>query len=172
MRAIQFSLFGLLLSLVLAGCQSSWNVPSVGKAFSGKPAEVALPGGRVWPDEIQIKAVLEDQKNAWNEGDIDAFMQGYWQSEDLRFVSGDAVYTGWQATIDRYYQTYPDRAAMGQLEFSGLEVMKTSEEIATVNGLWKLQRANDTPNGAFVLEFRKFGDSWLITSDTTSSAGA
>lgn len=159
------------VSLVLAGCQSGWQAPSFGSVFEQKPADTPLSATRVWPGEVQIRAVLSAQKTAWNKGDIETFMDGYWKSEDLRFASGDTVYTGWQATLDRYYETYPDRAAMGQLDFSDIDVELTSATTATVHGKWALARASDRPNGLFTLGFRKFGDDWLIVSDTTTSAG-
>ncbi|MEJ0049277.1 MAG: hypothetical protein WDN04_26590 [Rhodospirillales bacterium] len=64
-----------------------------------------------------IRSVLIAQAAAWNRGDIDAFMQGYRKSDELRFASGDTVTYGWQQTRDRYLQRYPDRAAMGTLIF-------------------------------------------------------
>ena len=68
-------------------------------------------------DKETIAKVLEDQRLAWNRGDIDAFMQGYWKSDSLVFVGKDAPVFGWQKTIDRYKRGYPNKAAMGELTF-------------------------------------------------------
>lgn len=116
-----------------------------------------------------VTAVLTAQQDAWNRGDIDAFMEGYWKNEQLRFASGGTVVKGWQATIDRYKTRYKDRAAMGELAFSALEVLPLTDEAAIVHGAWRLQRANDAPSGLFTLVFHKLGD-WVIVSDTTTSA--
>ncbi len=56
------------------------------------------------PDEAAIRAVLHQQVQAWNRGAIDAFMDGYARTDSLRFASGGAVHTGWQATLERYHR--------------------------------------------------------------------
>src|SRR5262245_32515366 len=43
-----------------------------------------------------VKAVLNAQEDAWNRGDVDAFMQHYWKSDDLTFSSGGQTTRGWQ----------------------------------------------------------------------------
>src|SRR5688572_26015555 len=68
----------------------------------------------------EILKVMNDQADAWNRGDIDTFMKGYWNSENLRFVSGDTVTRGWQPTLDRYKRNYSSREKMGTLTFSDL----------------------------------------------------
>lgn len=117
-----------------------------------------------------IRGVLSKQTAAWNRSDIDTFMQGYWHSPDLRFASGGTVTRGWQETSDRYHARYSDRAKMGQLNFSDLEISLLSPEAAIVHGRWQLKRENDAPSGLFTLVFRKFGDDWRIISDITTSA--
>lgn len=120
--------------------------------------------------KIAITDVLETQNAAWNRGDIDAFMEGYWKSEALRFGSGGTVTKGWQGTIDRYKTGYADRAAMGRLDFTDLDIQVFSDNAAIVHGRWALERASDRPSGLFTLVFRDFGDGWVIVSDTTTSA--
>lgn len=120
--------------------------------------------------ETAIRAVLTRQAAAWNRGDIDAFMQDYWKSEQLRFASGGTVTHGWQATIDRYKTRYGDRAAMGTLTFDGLDVDVLAPDAAIVHGQWALARAGDRPSGLYTLVFRNFGEGWVIVSDTTTSA--
>ncbi len=119
--------------------------------------------------EEDITAVLMTQQAAWNAGDIDGFMQGYWQSPDLRFASGGTVTRGWQSTSDRYHTRYADRAAMGVLSFDELEIVRIGDEDAIVYGRWALERERDTPSGLFTLLFRDIDGSWKIISDTTTS---
>ncbi len=121
--------------------------------------------------EDRILAVLEMQQAAWNSGDIPGFMSGYWQSPDLRFASGGTVTKGWQQTLDRYMTNYKDRAAMGTLSFTNLEVSLIGDDDAVVHGGWALERNGDTPSGLFTLLFRKVSGEWLVVSDTTTSAG-
>jgi ketosteroid isomerase-like protein len=116
----------------------------------------------------QIRSVMDEQVAAWNKGDIDAFMTGYWRSDKLAFVSGENVTRGWQPTLDRYKRTYDSRAKMGTLTFSDLEITVLSKDAAVVLGSWALQREGDKPHGKFTLIFRKFKDGWRIVMDHTS----
>ena len=68
-------------------------------------------------DKEAIVKVLDDQRIAWNKGDIEGFMQGYWKSDSLVFVGKSAPVYGWQSTIDRYKKTYPGKAGMGEAYF-------------------------------------------------------
>jgi ketosteroid isomerase-like protein len=115
-----------------------------------------------------ITAVLNTQTDAWNRGDIDAFMLGYWNSEKLVFASGDNVTHGWQTTLDRYKKNYNSREKMGTLKFSDLEINVISKDAAVVLGSWSLTRISDNPKGKFTLIFRKFKDGWRIVHDHTS----
>jgi len=115
-----------------------------------------------------VTAVMDAQAAAWNRGDVDAFMLGYWKSGDLVFVSGDAVTRGWQPTLDRYKKNYATREKMGVLKFSDLEIDVISKDAAVVLGSWALTRAGDTPHGKFTLIFRRFRDGWRIIHDHTS----
>ena len=116
----------------------------------------------------QIRKVMDEQAAAWNRGDIREFMKGYWQSDDLVFVSGTNVTRGWQPTLDRYLKSYDSREKMGTLSFTGLEINVLSKESAYVLGNWSLKRANDEPGGKFTLIFRKLKEGWRIVHDHTS----
>ncbi len=119
-------------------------------------------------DAAAIRKVMDDQAVAWNRGDIDTFMVGYWKSDKLKFVSGDRVTYGWQQTLDNYKRAYSTRALMGTLSFSGLEIDILSKDAAVVLGSWSLAREKDNPKGKFTLIFRKFKGGWRIVMDHTS----
>jgi ketosteroid isomerase-like protein len=119
---------------------------------------------------LEISAVLKMQQDAWNRGDIDAFMDGYSRSDETLFVSGDDVTRGWQKVLDRYKKKYSDRAEMGTLTFSNLEITPLCNDSAVALGSWKLNRANDQPHGRFTLIFRRFPEGWRIVHDHTSPA--
>ena len=118
----------------------------------------------------QIHSVLTEQQDAWNRGDIDAFMNGYARSASTVFVSGDEVTRGWETVRDRYHAKYSDRAKMGTLSFSETEVTMHSPDTAVVLGRWKLKRANDEPHGRFTLVFKRLPEGWRIVHDHTSAA--
>ena len=115
-----------------------------------------------------ITAVLNTQADAWNRGDIEGFMRGYWKSEKLVFASGDSVTHGWQSTLERYKKRYDSREKMGTLKFSNLEINVISKDAAVVLGSWSLTRTSDNPKGKFTLIFRKFKEGWQIVHDHTS----
>ena len=118
----------------------------------------------------EIQNVIRAQQDAWNRGDIDGFMNGYARSRSTIFVSEDVVRRGWETVRARYKKKYPDRAKMGLLAFSNLEITPVSAEAAVVLGRWKLKRAQDEPHGRFTLIFRKSADGWRIVHDHTSAA--
>jgi len=117
-----------------------------------------------------IRTVLEAQSEAWNRGDIEGYMAGYWRSPETVFISGDSVTRGWQTVLDRYKKNYNSREKMGTLTFSDLEIRPISKNTAVVLGRWHLQRAKDEPHGRFTLIFRKTKQGWRIVHDHTSSA--
>jgi len=112
--------------------------------------------------------VLDSQVAAWNSGNLDGFMQGYWNSPKTTFAGSSGVKRGWQAVLERYRHDYPDRQAMGKLEFSKLEITLLSPDAALVLGEWRLERAHHLPGGVFTLVFRKFPEGWRIIHDHTS----
>ena len=118
--------------------------------------------------ETAIRKVLDDQAAAWNRGDLESFMEGYWRSEKLTFISGPEVTRGWQQTLDNYKKNYGSREKMGTLMFSELEFTILSKDAAVVIGSWALKRIKDTPKGKFTLTFRKFKEGWRIVMDHTS----
>lgn len=115
-----------------------------------------------------IRAVMNAQAEAWNRGDIEGYMDGYWRSDELVFISGDNVTRGWQPTLDRYKKGYDTRAKMGVLTFSDVEITVLSRAAAVVLGSWALVREKDNPKGKFTLTFRKLSARWRIVMDHTS----
>jgi len=118
----------------------------------------------------EIQSVLTAQQNAWNRGDIDAFLNGYAPSASTVFVSEDQVTRGWETVKERYRAKYSDRAKMGTLSFSEIEVTMLSPDAAVVLGGWWLKRANDEPHGRFTLIFKRLPEGWRIVHDHTSAA--
>ncbi len=120
-------------------------------------------------DKEAVVKVLDDQRIAWNKGDIEGFMQGYWKSDSLVFVGKNAPIYGWQSTLDRYKKTYPGKAGMGELTFDIIQVKVLDDTNAFVLGGWGLKLENGTaPGGYFTLWFRKINGEWKIVCDHTS----
>ena len=124
------------------------------------------------PVESSILTLLDDQKEAWNAGDIDEFMaRGYWHSDELVFVSGESEHRGYDAVLARYRARYTEGdAEMGALQFSELSITKTGEDSATATGRWDLDFEHEADiGGGFTLELRRMPQGWRIVRDTTSS---
>jgi uncharacterized protein (TIGR02246 family) len=118
----------------------------------------------------EIQAVLTQQAEAWNRGDIDAFMEHYWKSDELTFSSGGQTTRGWKSTKEIYQRRYPTREKMGQLKFSQLEITALDESAALVLGRWRLERDESPVGGNFSLVCRKIDGKWVIIHDHTSRA--
>jgi ketosteroid isomerase-like protein len=128
-------------------------------------------GGVPQPEDsagTAITAVLSKQQDAWNHGDVAAFMEGYWNSPGLTFAGTSGVTRGWQPVMDRYQKNYPDQKAMGHLDFSDLEVRPLGKDAALVLGRWQLKRDSDEMGGVFTLVFQRFPEGWRIIHDHTS----
>ncbi|MBL4668646.1 MAG: nuclear transport factor 2 family protein [Flavobacteriales bacterium] len=114
-----------------------------------------------------IMQVMNYQEQAWTDGDLEDFMQGYWQSDSLMFVGKNGIKYGWKTTLDNYKKSYPNKAAMGKLEFKVLK-LEVNGGTAYMLGKWSLIREDDNPNGYFTLYWKKVNGNWLITIDHTS----
>lgn len=127
--------------------------------------------GCAQPRQQEVLDVLQAQVRAWNAGSVDGYMEGYWNSSDLTFVSGGTVTKGYDVVRERYRRRYGSPELMGKLSFSGEEVRFLSESSAIVTGQWRLARQNDEPWGRFTLLVQKLPEGWRVVYDHTSSAG-
>lgn len=119
-------------------------------------------------DETAVRKVLGVQNDAWNRGDAEAFMKGYWESDSLMFVGKSGITYGYKNTLANYKKNYPDTAAMGRLTFILIQVKRLSAEYYHVTGKWHLQRSIGDIGGHFTLLFRKIKGQWVIISDHSS----
>jgi ketosteroid isomerase-like protein len=120
-------------------------------------------------DRAAITKILDAQQRSWNQGDVDAFLEGYWHSPELTFSGSGGIARGWDGVLARYKKNYPDRATMGQLDFSGLEFRFLGKDAALVLGRWHLARAQGDVGGVFSLVWQRFPEGWRIVHDHTST---
>jgi beta-aspartyl-peptidase (threonine type) len=134
---------------------------------------LAKPADDRKADREAISAVLRAQQTAWNRGDVDTFLVGYWRSPELTFSGSSGVARGWDGVLARYKKNYPDRGAMGQLDFSELEFRFLGPDATLVLGKWHLKRKEDyvtaDTGGVFSLVWQRFPDGWKIVHDHTSA---
>jgi len=119
-------------------------------------------------DKTAILTVLENQRQAWNKADMEAYMQGYWKSDSLLFVGKSGPTYGWQKTLDNYKRGYPDKSAMGFLTFGIKKVEFLAKDVAFVLGSWNLKREKDEPKGYFTLLLKKIDGQWKVVADHSS----
>ena len=119
-------------------------------------------------DELAIRNVLSTQAQAWNDGNLELFMNGYWQNDSLMFIGKTGVTYGWQNTLNNYKKGYPDTAAMGKLKFTIISVKRLSAIYFTVVGKWELTRSIGNVAGHFTLLWKKEKKQWVIIEDHSS----
>ncbi len=136
-------------------------------ALTGIKAQLK-PAGTLGSDETTVRNILETQRLAWNEGNIEKFMDAYWKNDSLMFIGKSGVTYGWQNTMNNYKKGYPDTAAMGKLAFDILHVKRLSVLYFSVVGKWHLTRSIGDVGGHFTLLFKKIKNRWVMVSDHSS----
>lgn len=116
-------------------------------------------------DDASIRQVMSAQEKAWDRGDIPGFMEGY--SDSVCFVSKKGITCGKAGVTANYVKSYPDKAAMGDLTFGGLEILGAGADNAWCTGTWELIRAQDTLGGGFSLLWERTAQGWRILRDHT-----
>lgn len=119
-------------------------------------------------DRAAITKILDEQQSAWNSGDVISFMKGYWNSPELTFAGSGGIARGWESVLARYRREYPDQEAMGQVNFSNVEVRFLGPGAALVLGQWHLRRSSGDVGGVFSLVFQRLPEGWRIVHDHTS----
>lgn len=119
-------------------------------------------------DVLKVSQNLEAQKIAWNSGDLETYMQHYWHSDSLMFIGKTGVTYGWQNTLANYKKGYPDKDAMGALEFDILQLKQLDANYISMVGKWKLTKTAGNVSGHFSLLWKKIKDKWVIVMDHSS----
>lgn len=119
-------------------------------------------------DEKAIRQLLQEQVVAWNNADLETFMQGYWKNDSLMFIGKSGVTYGWQNTLENYKKGYPNKAAMGDFTSTIIQMKKLSKKYYSVTGKWYLKRTIGDATGHYTLLLRKIGGKWYIISDHSS----
>jgi ketosteroid isomerase-like protein len=119
-------------------------------------------------DEQTIRALLAKQTEQWNKGNIEGFMEGYWESDSLLFIGKRGPTYGYRTTLENYKKGYPDTTAMGKLKFNILTVKPLSPDTYFVLGKWMLKRTIGDLEGHYTLLLKKIKGKWLIIADHSS----
>lgn len=118
-------------------------------------------------DKKSIQTVLKKQRIAWSKGNLDAFMEGYWKSDSLKFYGSSGLTTGWHNTFEKYEKGYPTIEDMGTLNYKINDITKISDDSYYVLGEFHLKRTVGNANGIFMIIFKKIDGKWKIIADTS-----
>ena len=129
---------------------------------------IALPSFAQSSDETAIRRILADQISAWNKGDLDDFMKGYWNSDSLTFIGQSGVTYGYTAALNNYKKHYDTPDKMGELIFTLLKLERLSPDYYFVIGKWQLKRKAGDVGGVYTLLFRRIAGRWVIVVDHSS----
>ena len=121
-------------------------------------------------DSLAITTILFQQQEDWNKGAIDAFMEGYLNSNELVFSGASGPIYGWEATRERYKRVDSDRQKMGKLKFDILHMLALSPTVIQMQGKFYLTRTIEDAQGYFTLNWIKINGQWFIISDHTSAS--
>ncbi len=143
------SIFNCILFLFILSCHSQTKVISTSK------------------EDVKsaILKVMHDQEIAWNNHDLEGFMQGYWKNDSLKFYGSNGLTKGWKNTLNNYKKGYPTKAESGTLKFVINDISKIENESYWVMGEYHLTRQIGDANGVFIIIFKKINGQWKIIAD-------
>src|SRR5690606_15139937 len=91
-------------------------------------------------DKEAILSVMALQETAWNNHDLEGFMDGYWKNDSLKFYGRSGLTLGWDKTLANYKRGYPTKAESGILKFVINDVSKIEDNTYWVMGEFHLTR--------------------------------
>lgn len=152
---MEYHMKRLALLMVFIGFVAGFNLLAAGKA------------PKVDKKALKIRAIMDNQVKAWNEGNIEGFMAAYLPTKELTFQSGNKRLQGWDELIAMYKKSYAG-AKMGKLEFTDLIFKPLTADVYYVLGRWKVTAGESVKEGLFTVIFRQFNNEWKIIHDHSS----
>ena len=156
---------GALILLFFGGSQSTALAQPYGPERQKKSIENSITQAKI----SKISKVINDQLHAWNNGDMQGYMQGYWNSDSLQFITSKGVTYGYNQVLSNYVKSYPTKEKMGNLSFENLSIkfLDPLEQVAQVTGKWDVAHGNEHHSGTFSLIVKFFGSEPRIIIDHT-----
>ena len=140
-------LFPLIVLLILASCKSTMPTAT--------------------DDVTAIRAILDQQQKDWSNNDLEGFMSGYWQSDELAYFSRGKITKGWNTTLANYRRNYPTKDEIGELNFEIANITQINDDAYWVMGSYFLTRKAGDANGTFMIIFKRINGEWKIIGDSS-----
>ncbi|MBA10902.1 MAG: nuclear transport factor 2 family protein [Flavobacteriaceae bacterium] len=118
-------------------------------------------------DKKTILSIMKSQEKAWSKNNIEAFMEGYWKSDSLKFFGSSGLKYGWQSTLNGYKKRYPTKDHTGTLRFKINDISQINSASYFVMGEYHLVRNIGNADGVFMIIFKKINGEWKIIADTS-----
>lgn len=115
-----------------------------------------------------IRTMLAAQVTEWNKGNIEGYMHGYWENDSLLFIGSKGPRYGYEVTLKKYKEAYPDQAHMGQLTSVITRMERLSRKCYFVVGTWALKRTAGDVGGSYTLLIKKIKGHWMVVADHSS----
>ena len=116
----------------------------------------------------EILGFLKHHTEAWNNADIEGYMEFYWKSNQLSFQSGSKRLYGWETLLDRYKESYFKDGHTPKLDYADLDIRIISEDYAYVLGRWRVFQKDKTLEGVYTIILRRMSEGWKIIHDHSS----
>ncbi len=152
------AIIAVLTTLSIIGCESNTTTAV---------SQVAIADWNRDSIELVIDGIIDDQVEAWNDGDVEGFMSGYWRSDELRFVAGKTVLHGHDSMTAMYKRSYPGKEKMGELRFDIRDKKWMGDSLINVLGRWNVTNDDTTRSGNFAIMFMPVSEGWRIVEDHT-----
>jgi beta-aspartyl-peptidase (threonine type) len=126
------------------------------------------------PDRTELTSTITAQftrsADAWNRGDLDAFVSDYAPDSVTGFVSGGHVQHGYRWIREHYAPRFAPGASRDSLRFEEFNARPLAPAVALITARFVLHRdGRTTASGPFTLVMERRPDGWKILHDHTSS---
>jgi len=117
-----------------------------------------------------LDALLRASADAWNRGDLDAFVSDYADDPITGFVSGGRVQYGHEWIRANYAPRFERGALRDSLRFENLAARALGHDHALATARYVLFRADSvTYSGPFTLVLHRTENGWKIIHDQTGT---
>ena len=134
----------------------------------------STPSPQPLPDRAALTSSIQQQfsrsADAWNRGDLDAFMSDYAPDSLTSYVSGGHLVKGVDLIRSHYAPRFAPGATRDSLRFEEFNVRPLSSTLTLVTARFILYNTEGTTaSGPFTLVMERQSDGWKILHDHTST---